>query len=106
MTMLKATFQCEKSLVRRNVAPDQAPRLPRRPTSAFYNSLFGDKPDKGAYQYADPLIMTAILRLGLEWQAIDRRPFGVGNISLPGGRQHKDHRSNVNGLQVDVRPLR
>jgi murein endopeptidase len=51
-------------------------------------------------------MMTAILRVGLEWQAIDRRRFGVGNISLPGGRQLSDHKSHIDGLQVDIRPLR
>jgi murein endopeptidase len=51
-------------------------------------------------------MMTAILRVGLEWQAIDKRRFGVGNISLPGGRKNKDHKSHMDGLQVDIRPLR
>jgi hypothetical protein len=70
-----------------------------------YGKLFA-KPDKGAYQYAHPIMMTAILRVALEWQAIDPRRFGVGNISLPGGRKLDDHKSHMNGLQVDVRPLR
>jgi len=82
--------------------------LPQAPMDSgyyTYGKLYG-KPDRGAYQYAHPLMMTAILRVGLEWQSIDRRRFGVGNISLPGGRKHKDHASHMNGLQVDVRPLR
>lgn len=82
--------------------------LPQSPMDSgyyTYGKLFG-KPDKGAYQYAHPAMLTAILRVALEWQAIDRRRFGVGNISLPGGRKIKDHASHVNGLQVDIRPLR
>jgi hypothetical protein len=82
--------------------------LPQSPMDSgyyTYGKLYG-KPDKGAYQYAHPLMMTAILRVGLEWQSIDRRRFGVGNISLPGGPKHKDHKSHMNGLQVDIRPLR
>jgi murein endopeptidase len=82
--------------------------LPQAPMDSgyyTYGKLYG-KPDKGAYQYAHPIMMTAILRVGLEWQAIDRRRFGVGNISLPGGRQLSDHKSHIDGLQVDIRPLR
>lgn len=82
--------------------------LPQSPMDSgyyTYGKLYG-KPDKGAYQYAHPLMMTAILRVALEWQAIDRRRIGVGNISLPGGWQFKDHKSHMNGLQVDIRPLR
>ena len=82
--------------------------LPQSPMESgyyTYGKLYG-KPDKGAYQYAHPLTMTAILRVGLEWQTIDRRRFGVGNISLPGGQRNKDHKSHMDGLQVDIRPLR
>lgn len=82
--------------------------LPQSPMDSgyyTYGKLYG-KPDKGAYQYAHPLMMTAILRVALAWQAIDRRRFGVGNISLPGGRKHADHKGHMNGLQVDIRPLR
>ena len=82
--------------------------LPQSPMDSgyyIYGKLYG-KPDKGAYQYAHPLMMTAILRVGLEWQAIDRRRFGVGNISLPGGVPNTDHSSHMSGLEVDVRPLR
>lgn len=64
------------------------------------------RPDKGAYQYPHPLMMSAIFRVAFAWQAIDGRRFGVGNISLPGGRRHPDHASHKNGLQVDVRPMR
>lgn len=51
-------------------------------------------------------MMTAILRVAFEWQAVDKRRFGVGDISLAGGPQPPDHHSHMNGLQVDIRPLR
>ena len=41
-----------------------------------------------------------------EWQAIDDRKFGVGDISLAGGQPNSDHASHKNGLQLDVRPMR
>jgi hypothetical protein len=82
--------------------------LPQAPMDSgyyTYGQLYG-KPDKGAYQYAHPIMMTAILRVAREWQIIDRRRFGVGNISLPGGRKLPDHKSHIDGLKVDLRPLR
>jgi penicillin-insensitive murein endopeptidase len=82
--------------------------LPQAPMDSGYY-VYGDlhhKPAKGAYQYAHPLMMTVILRVALEWQAIDRRRIGIGDISLPNGVITPDHRSHIDGLQVDVRPLR
>lgn len=51
-------------------------------------------------------MMTTILRVEREWQAIDQRRFGVGDMSLAGGPASKDHRTHMRGLEVDVRPLR
>lgn len=92
------------------------PRKDNRGFSMLPQSTAGDgyytygelnhRPDKGAYQYPHPLMMSAIFRVAFAWQAIDGRRFGVGNISLPGGRRHPDHASHKNGLQVDVRPMR
>lgn len=82
--------------------------LPQSPMDSGYY-VYGElhkKPARGAYQYASPSMMTAILRVGFEWQAIDKRRFGVGDISLAGGVQTPDHHSHRNGLQVDIRPLR
>lgn len=82
--------------------------LPQSPMDSgyyVYGLLYG-KPAKGAYQYAHPIMMTAILRVGLEWQAVDKRRFGVGDISLPGGPTPPNHNSHKKGLEVDVRPLR
>jgi murein endopeptidase len=82
--------------------------LPQAPMDSGYY-VYGDlhkKPAKGAYQYAHPAMMTAILRVALEWQARDPRRIGIGDISLANGPKTPDHRSHRDGLQVDVRALR
>ncbi len=82
--------------------------LPQAPMDSGYY-VYGDlhnKPANGAYQYAHPLMITAILRVALEWQAIDSRRIGIGDISLAGGKKTPDHSSHKTGLEVDVRPLR
>jgi penicillin-insensitive murein endopeptidase len=82
--------------------------LPQAPMDSgyyVYGDLF-DQPAKGAYQYAHPTMMTTILRVGLEWQATERRRFGVGDISLANGVPTPDHHTHRTGLEVDVRPLR
>lgn len=82
--------------------------LPQAPMDSgyyVYGKLYGT-PAKGAYQYAHPIMMTAVLRVALEWQAIDNRRFGVGDISLPGGVRTPDHGGHKTGLNVDIRPLR
>lgn len=81
------------------------PQAPMESGYYVYGNLY-KKPAKGAYQYAHPLMMTAILTVALEWQAIDKRRFGVGDISLPGGIKTPDHGGHQNGLNVDIRPLR
>lgn len=82
--------------------------LPRTPMDSGYYSYgkMDKKPDRGGYQYPHPSMMTAILRVALEWQAIDKRRIGIGNISRADGRDDDDHASHLNGLQVDVRPVR
>ena len=82
--------------------------LPRTPAeSGYYNyGQMDKKPDRGGYQYSHPIMMQAILRVALEWQAIDRRRVGIGNISRADGFDDDDHGSHLNGLQVDVRPVR
>jgi penicillin-insensitive murein DD-endopeptidase len=82
--------------------------LPQSPMDSGYY-VYGDlhkQPARGAYQYAHPIMMTTILRVAFEWLAIDKRRFGVGDISLAGGPKTPDHQSHMNGLQVDIRPLR
>lgn len=77
--------------------------LPQAPEGAGYY-VYGT-PAHGAAQYAHPTMMTLLLMVEREWSLIDRRKFGVGNISVAGGLYfgHKSHRK---GLEVDVRPLR
>jgi penicillin-insensitive murein endopeptidase len=82
--------------------------LPQGPMDSgyyVYGNLYG-KPAKGAYQYPTATMMTSILRVALEWQAIDARRMGVGDISMAGGPETPDHQSHRNGMQVDIRPLR
>lgn len=82
--------------------------LPQAPMDSGYY-VYGElykQPAEGAYQFAHPIMMTAILRVALEWQALDRRRIGIGDISMAGGPKPPDHNSHKNGLQVDVRPLR
>lgn len=82
--------------------------LPRSPADSGYYTYgrLNGAPDGGAYQYPHPIMMQAILRVALEWQATDKRRIGVGNISLANGPKHKDHKGHRNGLQVDMRALR
>ena len=82
--------------------------LPQAPEDSgyyVYGKIDG-KPSHGAFQYASPSMMSVIMRVAREWQAIDERKFGVGDISLAGGIANKDHKSHMSGLEVDVRPLR
>ena len=78
--------------------------LPQAPEGAGYY-VYGT-PDRGAGQYAHPLMLTVLLFVEREWQAGDHRKFGIGNISLAGGRYFDPHATHLDGLQVDVRPLR
>ncbi|WP_182915744.1 penicillin-insensitive murein endopeptidase [Massilia cavernae] len=82
--------------------------LPQAPMDSgyyVYGNLYG-KSAKGAYQYPHPIMMTAILRVAMEWQTRDKRRIGIGDISLAGGGKPPDHDSHMSGLDVDVRPLR
>lgn len=88
------------------VAPQDARglfMLPQAPEGSGYY-VYGT-PINGAAQYAHPNMMTLLLAVEREWILIDKRKFGVGNISVAGGLAfgHKSHRK---GLEVDVRPLR
>lgn len=82
--------------------------LPQTPEDAGYYTYgrLNGRPSHGAFQYAHPAMLTAILRVEREWQMIDNRRFGVGDISLAGGPKNDDHSSHMSGLEVDVRPLR
>lgn len=79
--------------------------LPQAPEEAGYY-IYGT-PSGGAYQYAHPSMLTIIFWVEREWAATEKRKFGVGNISLYDGESRpKEHRSHINGLQVDIRPVR
>lgn len=83
-------------------------KVPQAPEDAgyyVYGQLDG-KPSKGTYQYASATMLSAILCVEREWQLIDDRKFGVGDISLAGGPKHKDHATHRSGLDVDIRPIR
>ena len=82
--------------------------LPQAPMESGYYTygLMDGKPDRGGYQYPHPIMMTAILRVALEWQAMDKRRIGIGNISRADGWDDEDHSSHLDGLQVGIRPIR
>jgi murein endopeptidase len=82
--------------------------LPQAPMDSgyyVYGKLYG-QPAKGAYQYAHPIMMTAVLRVAREWMMIDGRRFGVGDISMADAMRTPNHRGHRTGLNLDVRPLR
>ncbi|MBY0240387.1 MAG: penicillin-insensitive murein endopeptidase [Burkholderiaceae bacterium] len=58
-----------------------------------------------AAQFAHTKLLSLILFVEREWQALDSRKFGVGNISIANGLPF-GHKSHMKGLEVDVRPLR
>jgi len=71
--------------------------------SGYY--IYGT-PAGGVFQYAHPAMMSLLLWVEREWAAIDNRQFGIGNISLKNGAATGEHRSHVDGLQADIRPVR
>jgi len=77
--------------------------LPQAPEEAGYY-VYGT-PGSGAAQYVHPKLLSLILVIEREWQALDSRKFGVGNISIANGLRF-DHESHMRGLEVDVRPMR
>jgi hypothetical protein len=77
--------------------------LPQAPEGAGYY-VYGT-PSHGAAQYTHPTMMTLLLMVEREWALIERRKFGIGNISVGGG-SYFGHKSHRRGLEVDVRPVR
>ncbi|MEO5934859.1 MAG: penicillin-insensitive murein endopeptidase [Duganella sp.] len=78
--------------------------LPQTPEDAGYY-VYGT-PDRGRAQYASPRLLSVIFHIEREWQAIDDRKFGIGNISIAGGLPYDEHRSHQKGVEVDIRPIR
>lgn len=78
--------------------------LPQAPEDAGYY-VYGT-PINGAGQYAHPALLSVLFFVEREWEAVDDRKFGVGNISLAGGAVFEKHGTHKDGLQVDVRAMR
>lgn len=78
--------------------------LPQGPEDGGYY-VYGD-PGRGVYQYAHSKMIVALLQIAWEWQSMDARRFGVGDISLADGVKSKLHATHSTGLEVDIRPLR
>lgn len=78
--------------------------LPQAPEDAGYY-VYGT-PGQGSGQYSHPALLSVLFFVERAWQAIDKRKFGIGNISLAGGEKYGKHSSHKDGLQVDVRALR
>nr|WP_315401461.1 hypothetical protein [uncultured Duganella sp.] len=82
--------------------------LPQAPEEAGYyvygnvNGVPGTGP---LAQYAHPDLMSMIFHIEREWQAIEDRKFGIGNISLADGSRF-DHATHRKGIEVDCRPVR
>lgn len=82
--------------------------LPQAPEDAGYY-VYGNVnhvPGTGHLaQYAHPNMLSVIFWVEREWQAIDDRKFGIGNISLAGGVKY-EHATHQKGIEMDIRPVR
>ena len=78
--------------------------LPQRPEGAGYYT-YGTPPN-GAGQYAHPKLLSLLFLVEHQWQGIDSRKIGFGNISLADGVPYSEHKSHRSGKDVDVRLLR
>jgi murein endopeptidase len=82
--------------------------LPQAPEEAGYYVYgnVGGLPGTGHLaQYAHHNLMSLIFCVEREWQAIDNRKFGIGNISVANGLKY-DHRTHMKGIEMDIRPVR
>lgn len=78
--------------------------LPQAPEDAGYY-VYGT-PGGGVGQFGHPALFCVLFWVEREWQATERRKFGVGNISKADGPPFVPHHSHRDGLQVDVRAIR
>ena len=78
--------------------------LPQRPEGAAYYTY--GTPPSGAGQYAHPQLLSLLFMVERQWQNIDSRKIGFGNISLAGGATYSGHNSHRSGRDIDVRLLR
>jgi hypothetical protein len=51
-------------------------------------------------------MLTMIFQIEREWQAICDRKFGIGNISIDGGKKFDHHETHQKGIEMDCRPVR
>jgi murein endopeptidase len=83
--------------------------LPQAPEDAGYYVYgnVGRKPHTGHLaQFAHPSLLSLIFYIEREWEAIDDRKFGIGNISIAGGLPYDKHKSHQKGIEMDIRPVR
>ncbi|MGK5025182.1 penicillin-insensitive murein endopeptidase [Janthinobacterium sp. RB2R34] len=78
--------------------------LPQLPEGAAYYTY--GTPPLGAGQYAHPQLLSLLFMVERQWQSIDSRKIGFGNISLAGGVRYSGHNSHRSGRDIDVRLLR
>jgi murein endopeptidase len=82
--------------------------LPQAPEDAgyyVYGNVGGVSGTGPLAQYAHPDMLSVIFWVEREWQAIDNRKFGIGNISVANGRKY-DHHTHMKGIEMDIRPVR
>jgi penicillin-insensitive murein DD-endopeptidase len=78
--------------------------LPQAPEQAGYY-VYGT-PGAGQGQFAHPALLSVLFLIEREWEASEKRKFGIGNISLANGPHFPGHGTHKSGLEVDIRPLR
>lgn len=82
--------------------------LPQAPEGAgyyVYGNVGGVAGTGHLAQYAHPNLLSIIFHVERQWQALDSRKFGIGNISLAEGRRY-EHRTHRKGIEMDIRPVR
>lgn len=83
--------------------------LPQAPEGAGYY-VYGNlnrMPNSGHLaQHAHPSMLSLIFHIEHQWQAIDDRKFGIGNISIAEGVAYDKHKSHQKGIEMDIRPVR
>jgi murein endopeptidase len=83
--------------------------LPQAPEDAgyyVYGTLHGVPGTGAEAQYAHPKLLSVIFDIERQWEAIDDRKFGIGNISTAGGVAYDKHHSHQKGIEMDIRPVR
>jgi penicillin-insensitive murein endopeptidase len=83
--------------------------LPQAPEDAgyyVYGNVHGVPGTGHLAQYAHPNLLTLIFCVEREWKTIDDRKFGIGNISIDGGKPYDKHQTHQKGIEMDCRPVR